>query len=153
VAGGNGAGPNKTQLNQPTRFVFDSATNSFIIANFVTNNIVRWVLGDNSWTLVAGSVNGLSGNSSTLLFGPLGVTLDPMGNVYVADAFNYRIQFFLAGQTTGTTLAGITGVYGANSTQLYAPYSVRLDNQLNLYVADTGNYRIQILSLSRQLFI
>jgi hypothetical protein len=49
----------------------------------------------------------------------------------------------LAGQSVGTTIAGITSVVGGNSTLLNMPYSLTLDNQLNLYVADTGNYRVQ----------
>jgi hypothetical protein len=143
LAGGNGPGTNITQLMQPLRFYFDSVTNSFVIANFGAHNIVRWVLGATSWTLVAGGINGTYGSSSTLLFGPLGMTVDPMGNVYVADAFNARIQLFLAGQTTGITIAGINGSPGPNSTQISSLYSVQLDNQLKLYVVDTVNCRIQ----------
>jgi DNA-binding beta-propeller fold protein YncE len=66
-----------------------------------------------------------------------------MGNLYVADTGNNRIQLFLAGQTVATTIAGITGSPGSSSVQLNSPYSVRLDNQLNLYVADLTNNRIQ----------
>jgi DNA-binding beta-propeller fold protein YncE len=43
----------------------------------------------------------------------------------------------------GTTIAGVTGQSGISSTKLNQPYSVALDSQLNLYVADTGNNRIQ----------
>ena len=71
------------------------------------------------------------------------VTLDSMGNIYVADRDNHRIQLFLAGQSNGTTIAGVTGRPGSNSTSLYKPYSVALDTQLNLYVADTYNDRVQ----------
>jgi hypothetical protein len=66
-----------------------------------------------------------------------------MGNMYVADGFNYRIQFYYAGQSNGTTIAGITGVTGNNTTTLSTPLSVALDSQLNLYVVDTYNHRVQ----------
>jgi hypothetical protein len=66
-----------------------------------------------------------------------------MGNVYVADRGNHRIQLFLTDQLVGTTIAGITGLHGPNSTMLDTPFSVALDSQLNLYVADTNNQRIQ----------
>jgi len=69
--------------------------------------------------------------------------LDPMGNMYICDHGNQRIQIFYAGQTNGSTIVGITNVSGNNATTLSAPYSVSLDNQLNLYVADTNNNRIQ----------
>jgi hypothetical protein len=143
VAGGNGSGTSNIQLSYPIGIYLDLFTNSLIIANFAASHIVRWVLGANSWTLIAGNSNGSTGTSSTTLNLCTGVTLDPMGNVYVADAGNHRIQFFLAGQTGSTTIAGITGVSGHNSTQLNAPYAVRLDSQLNLYVVDTLNHRIQ----------
>ena len=122
---------------------YDSVTNSVLVANAGANNIVRWPIGASSWTLVAGNMNGMAGNSSTELNVPMDVTLDPMGNVYVADRGNHRIQLFLADQLVGTTIAGITGLHGPNSTMLDTPFSVALDSQLNLYVADMNNQRIQ----------
>ena len=143
VAGGNGPGTSNTQLNLPIGVYFDSSSNSLIIANADGHNVVRWVLGASSWTLIAGSTNGTNGDTSMLLNYPAGVTLDSMGNVYVADRDNHRIQLFLAGQSTGITIAGITGNSGSNATMLNNPCSVALDAQLNLYVADTYNNRIQ----------
>ncbi|CAF3056556.1 unnamed protein product, partial [Rotaria sp. Silwood2] len=81
VAGGNGAGNGNTELANPTGIYFDSSSNSLIIANTGANNIVRWVLGDTNWTLIAGDINGVSGNTSTLLHEPYDVTLDSWGNV------------------------------------------------------------------------
>ena len=49
------------------------------------------------------------------------ITLDSMGNVYVADTYNDRIQFFLAGQSNGTTIAGITGSAGSTPDLLDGP--------------------------------
>ncbi|CAF1495050.1 unnamed protein product [Adineta steineri] len=143
VAGNNGAGGNYTQLNGPIAIYFDSLTNSVLIAIFNSHNIVRWTLGANNWTLVVGSINGLPGSTSTLLFTPTGLTLDPMGNLYVADLANHRIQLFLNGEMNATTIAGKTGQLGNDSMSLNQPYTIALDNQLNLYVADNHNHRIQ----------
>lgn len=66
-----------------------------------------------------------------------------MGNVYVADALNHRIQFFPFNQVNGSTIAGISSLIGTNATLVNTPYSLALDSQLNLYVADTYNHRIQ----------
>ncbi|CAF1318675.1 unnamed protein product [Adineta steineri] len=148
VAGGNGPGTGITQLSYPYGFTFDSSSNSLLIANYQTNNILRWVLGASSWTLVIGSPAGLSGSTSTLLNQPVGITLDPMGNIYVADSRNHRIQFFVAGQSNGTTIAGVTGSFGISQNQLNYPYWVIVDNQLNLYVSDTFNNRVQFFSHS-----
>ena len=142
-AGGNGPGTGNTQLNLPVGVYFDASSNSLIIANAGANNIVRWVIGGSTWTLVAGSASGSNGNTSMLLDYPMGITLDSMNNIYVADRNNHRIQLFSAGQSNGTTIAGVSGRSGSNATMLYNPCAVALDAQLNLYVADTYNNRIQ----------
>jgi len=143
VADGNGNGTNNAQLNLPVGIHFDSPSNSLFVANYASNNVVQWVLGANSWMLVAGSINGSTGSSPSLLNRPTGVTTDPMGNIYVADKTNQRIQFFYAGQSNGTTIAGGAGFGSVNNTFLYFPSQVKLDNQLNLYVTDQLNHRAQ----------
>jgi hypothetical protein len=48
--------------------------------------------------------------------------------------------------STGVTVAGITGVQGANSTLLTYTNDVGVDIYSNIYVADTDNQRIQRFS-------
>ncbi|CAF5023041.1 unnamed protein product, partial [Rotaria sp. Silwood1] len=122
VAGNGTLGIGITQLEYPVRIYLDSFTNNLIIVNHIANNIVRWPLGDSSWTLVAGDINGNAGNNATTLNHPTYVILDPM---------------------EGITIAGVTSVNGSNSTLFNKPWSVELDSQLNLYVADSYNHRIQ----------
>jgi len=138
-----GTGTNSTQLLFPTGLHFDSSSNSLYIANSNANNIVRWVVNASTWILVAGSIDGSSGATTTLLNYPRDVTLDSMSNIYVADANNNRIQFFIAGQSNGTTIAGVTGISGSNSTLLNTPVSLVVDSQFNVYVADLSNNRVQ----------
>lgn len=142
VAGGNGPGYNNTQLLNPVGLYFDSSSNSLFIANYGAHNIVRWVIGATSWILIAG-IGGSFGSTSTLLYYPGDVILDSMGNVYVTDTMNHRIQFFWAGQSNGTTIAGITSSSGSSSNQLNTPFGLTIDAQFNIYVADYGNHRIQ----------
>ena len=106
-------------------------------------NSHRGVLGASDWILVAGDNSGISGNTSTLLFNPRDVTLDPMGNMYVVDRTNHRIQLYMAGESSAQTIAAVTGINGSNATLLNVPRSVEIDNQLNLYVTDEYNHRIQ----------
>ena len=140
VAGGNGQGLNNTQLGAQHSSYYDVVTNSLFISQCDTNNVIQWSLGASSWTLIAGYLNGTISNSSSGFLCARDVTLDPMGNTYVVNRDIGRIQFFSTGQSDGTTIAGITG---ANTSLLTNPVSVVLDTQLNLYVSDTVNHRIQ----------
>lgn len=143
VAGGNGPGTGSTQLYAPFGIYLDLSTNSLIIANRAANNIVRWVIGASSWTLIAGDSAGSSGTSATLLNNPCSVTLDSTGNIFVADTFNHRIQLFMNSQPNGTTIAGVVGSAGSSASLLNTPYALKIDAQRNLYVADTFNQRVQ----------
>lgn len=143
VAGGNGAGINYNQLNNPLHVYFDVVSDSLFIPNCVTNIVVRWALSASTWTLVAGNSNGANSTSSSGFYCPRSVTLDPMGNMYVVDRNNHRVQFFLGANNNGITIAGITGVSGSNASLLDTPLHMTLDNQLNLYVSDNLNNRIQ----------
>jgi DNA-binding beta-propeller fold protein YncE len=100
-------------------------------------------LGENSWTLVAGNINGTSGDTSVLFISPVGLTLGPMGNLYAADFNNHRIRLFLTNRLNVTIIAGVTEQPNDNSILLNGPYTVALDNQLNLYVADNQNQHVQ----------
>jgi DNA-binding beta-propeller fold protein YncE len=100
-------------------------------------------VGDNFGTVEAGSAQGSSGNTTTILNCPTGFTIDPMGNLYVTDRLNQRIQFFQSGSFEGVTIAGVTGQVGSKSETLNSPFTVALDNQLNLYVANNLNHSVQ----------
>lgn len=143
VAGGNGAGGLNTQLYYPMGLAFDASSSSLYISNYYCHNIVRWVLNATIWTLVAGGPNCAAGSTSILFTYPTGIMLDPMGNLYVADYSNHRIQMFERGIFNGSTILGETSTYGSLSNLLYNPYFVAFDSDFNLYVADTSNHRIQ----------
>lgn len=130
-------------MSSPNAIYFDAVSNSLLIVNSGAHNVIQWKLGEKSWTHLAGHTNGTAGKSTTSLRSPTDVMLDPMGNMYVADRNNHRILFYQAGETNGTIIAGSTGVAGMNSTLFYSPSSIALDNQLNLYVTDRYNHRVQ----------
>jgi len=146
VGGNNTCGLSKTQLCQSHGLFFEQSSNSLLIANYGANNIVRWVLNDTQWSIVVGDSNGIGGSLPSLLRNPTDVMLDPMNNIYVADRSNHRVQFFPVGQSNATTIAGKTGMPDSSATLLRNPNSITFDNQLNLYVADWQNHRIQKFS-------
>ena len=143
IAGGNGPGLCPSKLQSPRAIYHDFISNDLLITNADSHTVVRWSLDSNSCRIIAGNVSGAVGNSSTHLFTPVDVKLDPMGNMYVADRYNNRIQFFFANQNEGITIAGITSIEGTNSSLLRSPSGIGLDSQLNLYIVDHWNSRIQ----------
>ena len=70
---------------------------------------------------------------------PKGISVDPSGNVYVADAGkNLIVRFNASGDSTGEV-----GGYGWGDYQFDQPCDVCATNGIEIYVADYNNNRIQ----------
>lgn len=90
---------------------------------------------------------------------PTGLTVDSIGNLYIADTQNNRIRRVDANGTI-TTVAG-TGCYGgycprgdglpAIAASLYFPRGVAFDQQGRLYVSDSGNHIVRRLEADGSL--
>lgn len=103
-------------------------------------------------TTIAGTgVAGFSGdgNLATLaqLHMPRGVQVDASGNIFIADRDNHRIRKIDITTSNISTIAG-TGTAGfsvnlATSAQLNQPGGVAVDNDGNIYIADSHNHRIR----------
>ena len=72
---------------------------------------------------------------------PWGVTVDPKGDVYVADWRNDRIQRF----TPDGEFVSKYGSRGHGDGEFHRPSSVAVDGDGYMYVADWGNERVQVL--------
>ena len=70
---------------------------------------------------------------------PDSVAADSMGNVYVADTDNNRIQKF---DSKGKFVTK-WGSHGPSDGQFRTPNGIAVDSKGNIYVADTYNDRIQ----------
>ncbi|CAF1399707.1 unnamed protein product [Adineta ricciae] len=151
-------------LSYPYDTFLDSS-NSLFITTWGNNRVKKWPFNATNGSTVAGSVLHYFNRYAVVVVASKGniYVSDPYnnrvrfwlnrsstgtiiagaGNLYVVDTFNHRIQFFQMGSTNGTTIAGRTGVFGNNATLLYVPYALKLDNENNLYVADTYNQHVQ----------
>ena len=101
--------------------------------------IVSMALGDirKRLKLVAGK--NYSGLTPDTFNGPDGIFVDAAFNLYVADCYNNRIQFFSQGELNATTVAG-SGASGA--IYLNHPACVVLDHDGYLFIADSGHNRV-----------
>jgi len=123
---------------------------------------------------VAGSPSGASGHSAngttagqSLLYIPTQVAFDSAGDMYIADAGNSRIveipvsagsQWGISSMaandlyTVAGNWGGASGQRGngtlASSAFLNGPQGVAFDSHGDMYIADTGNIRIQYVYLS-----
>ncbi len=70
---------------------------------------------------------------------PTGVYADSLGNVYVIDSQNNRIQKF----TSSGTFITKWGSSGTGDSQFATPNNLAIDPSNNVYVADFGNDRVQ----------
>lgn len=65
--------------------VYDFASQSIIISDYSSHSIVRWVLGAINRTATTGNSQQSFGNNLMPLRSPVGIKLDPVENIYVAD--------------------------------------------------------------------
>jgi sugar lactone lactonase YvrE len=148
-ADGTGSG---ATFNQPTGITLDSATNLYVTDS--GNNTIRKVTLSGQVTTIAGStgVAGSANNTGTnaLFSNPLGIAIDAGNNLYVADYGNDLIRKITPGLVV-STLAGQAGVAGAGNgsgtgAQFNQPEGLTVDGSGNVYVADTGNATIRMVT-------
>ena len=137
-----------------------AGTNGFADQNYVLfDNVQVEPIPASTYTFgtIAGSANAGSmdgGGTNAEFSGPQGTAVDANDNVYVADTGNSTIRLVAFGITNwvATTIAGAAGTNGSsdgsNSFALFRyPEGITVDNASNVYVADTGNSTIRMLTL------
>jgi DNA-binding beta-propeller fold protein YncE len=82
------------------------------------------------------------GNSLTQLSSPLGIIVDQLGTLYVADSQNHRVMRWLKEGREGSVVVGGYGA-GRQPNQFNMPCDLSVDRQNNLYVVDYHNHRVQ----------
>ncbi len=148
-ANGTGTG---AAFNWPAGIAVDASDNLYIAD--AGNQLIRLITTGAVVSTIAGQV-GVTGSmnatgTSASFFDPSGVAVDTSGNIYVADYANSLIRKITSGGVV-STLAGQVGVTGAtNATGTSAsfnyPEGVAVDTSGNVYVADTGNNLIRVIS-------
>ena len=174
---GNSGAAGSALLNAPGAVAVDAAGNVYIgdsgnnrVQEVAATTHTQWGISMTAGDVytVAGSSSGTSGSSgdggaatSALLNAPVGVAVDPAGNLFIADSGNNRVQevaastgtrwgvsmtandvYTVAGSSSGSS--GYSGDSGAaTSALLNDPLGLELDTAGDLYVGDSGNNRVQ----------
>ncbi|CAF1953877.1 unnamed protein product [Rotaria magnacalcarata] len=105
---------------------------------------MKWNKDAKEGIVIAGGQG--QGNALTQLSYPLGLFVDTLGTVYVADYMNDRVMRWTQGAKQGTVIVGGNGV-GAGANQLSYPVGLSFDRHGNLYVADRDNNRVHRFSI------
>jgi uncharacterized protein (TIGR03437 family) len=155
---GDGGPATSARLNNPEGLALDGSGNLYIADG--NNNRIRVVsAATGTITTVAGSstLGGYSGDGGAAtkakLNTPKGVTLDSVGNLYIADVYNARIRVVSPTGVISTVAGnGATGAGGdgqvATTASLYFPTGVAVDTlSSNVYIVDNQNNVIRLLTV------
>jgi len=151
---GDGGPATSAQLNSPAGVAVDTAGNLFI-ADLFNNRIRKVTTGGVISTMAGNGSFGFSGDGgsaiSAQLSDPYGVGVDAAGNLFIADTNNNRIRKVtpagIISTVAGNGSFGFSGDGGpATSAQLSDPYGVGVDAAGNLFIADSPNDRVRMVT-------
>jgi sugar lactone lactonase YvrE len=147
ITGSANAADTLASFNKPFSVAVDGSNNVYVAD--AGNNLIRKIAADGTVSTFAGTgVPGSADGTDTATFNsPLGVAVDQLGNVYVADYGNNLIRKITSSGLV-STIAGKRGVSGSadgldTAARFNLPESVAVDASGNIYVADNGNNEIR----------
>ena len=153
---GDGGPATQAQLKAPVSVALDGAGNLYI-ADALDHRIRKVDAATGIITTLAGDGNpGFAGDGgpaeAALLNGPQRLRVTALADrVFIVDTGNHRIRKIQGGlmlTVVGNGTPGGVGAFGGDGGQarealLDAPTGLAFDEQINLYIADTGNHRVR----------
>jgi hypothetical protein len=139
-------------LDSPEAVAVDANGNIYIADTH--NNRIREVSNGTITTIAGTGASVFSGDggaaTSAQLNYPTAIAVDTKGNLYIADTNNFRIR-----EISGTTISTVAGdgeqTYSgdggpATAAGLDSPNGIAVDSSFNLYIGDTHNQRVRMVT-------
>ena len=123
-------------------YIFQYTRTILTVTNiFLASSIrLRW----NRTGITVAGITGSSGSALDRLSYPYDLAVDSSKTVFIAERGNNRVQMWLAGASSGTTVAGqSSGTAGTAVNYFNRAGGVVVDSNGNLYVTDPYNHRVQ----------
>ncbi len=148
---GDGGSATSAQFNYPLSVAVDGQGN-LLIADSYNFRIRKMTTGGAINTVAGIGTQGFSGDggpATKAAFAlPMGLAVDASGNVFIADFANQRVREVTSNGVIQTVAGignqGFSGDGGAaTSAEFHLPTDVALDATGNLFIADSGNFRIR----------
>ena len=140
VAGTGCYGSDSDMLAYPAGIFVDLNSNLYV-ADRNNHRIQYFAYGNRNATTVAGT--GAPGTITLNI--PIDIVVDGNGYLFIVDYEDHRIV--ASGPNGFRCVVGCISGPGTPSNQLWRPQSMSFDGDGNMWVADTGNGRIQKFSL------
>jgi sugar lactone lactonase YvrE len=154
--GGDGGPATSALLDTPSGVAVDAIGNLYI-ADTLNNRIREVVASTGIISTIAGTgVDSFSGDggaaTAATLNSPTALAVDSKGNLYIADTNNSRIRE-IAGGVIDTVAGDGNQTYSgdgglATAASLNAPLGIAVDAAFNLYIGDTQNQRVRLVTFS-----
>ncbi len=133
-------GYGEEQTQSPYGLAWDPAGDAIYVADTDRRRVVKFD-GDGNYLFKTG-VNNRSGAGPDIFKYPSRVAVASTGEFAVIDTWDQRVS--VHDGTTGQELYDFGG-FGAGPGQFKGPHGAAFDAQDRLYVADSRNYRVQVL--------
>lgn len=155
--------PSKLSLNGPTGLAIDAANNLYI-ADTSNNRVLKFntpltnTAASLSFGQLGGFGTGLCNQGTTpsngTLCGPVGITLDSLGNLFIGDTFNNRVLMFkppfaisplanfVFGQGGTFSDTRCNGFGSPSNATLCQPEGLGTDASNSLWIGDYSNNRV-----------
>lgn len=139
LGAGSGTGPN--QFKGPEGITVDSAGMIYVADR--DNHRVQIFNSARAYVATLGQT-GVADNDNDHFNRPYDVAVDGNGVIYVADEGNDRVQVFDSNRNYVRTIGGGGTGNDFGHFDGWGPHRLAVDTQNRLYVADSGNNRIQV---------